>query len=362
MESPEIRIDQALFGYREGHRLLQASRKFVATTERSLLTLTDMSGPRMVEGFEEYLSGYPVPGEESYAVVKTWYAPEMERPGCVWSHALIFQNSDVGKILELADLLGLFRRPVYGETNYLDYYLRPAPSRQLIVRDSVTDVSLADAEALVSAVYDNEEKPVVIPLSDSRSFESLALEVWSQQWPALRVAFRFCTGSLSSRAFAGQTFDLQVIPQKLLSELRRTPTAYVFLSIPSGGELSQAAAWVRAGAMDLSGRGDSFRNFARRYADPCAGGRSLYAKLSEIFLYMDELGPGPEVALPGMADRVADVFPDSSCGKVLKQELFGAASETDFQRYGAGEEARLKEVARSTQTGPQILEERTQSE
>jgi hypothetical protein len=84
MERPEIRIDQALFGYREGHRLLQASRKFVPTTERNLLTLTDMSGPRMVEGFEEYVSGYPVPGEESYAVVKTWYAPEMERPGCVW--------------------------------------------------------------------------------------------------------------------------------------------------------------------------------------------------------------------------------------------------------------------------------------
>jgi hypothetical protein len=29
-----IRIDQALFGYREGHKLLQASRKFVPATER----------------------------------------------------------------------------------------------------------------------------------------------------------------------------------------------------------------------------------------------------------------------------------------------------------------------------------------
>src|ERR1700693_4440435 len=233
MESLEIRIDQALFGYREGHRLLQASRKFVSTTERSLLTLTDMAGARMVEGFEEYVSGYPVPGEETYAVVKTWYAPEMERPGCVWSHALIIQNSDVGKIRMLVDLLALFRRPLHGDTNYLDYYLRPVPSSQSAVWHSVPDVRVADAEAVVAALYGNEEKPVVIPSLDSRSFESMVLEVWSQQWPALRAAFRFCTGSLSSRTFAGQTFDLQVIPQKLLGELRRNPTAYVFQSMPA---------------------------------------------------------------------------------------------------------------------------------
>ena len=347
MESPEIRIDQALFGYREGHRLLQASRKFVSTTERSLLTLTDMSGPRMVEGFEEYVSGYPVPGEETYAVVKTWYAPEMERPGCVWSHALIIQNSDVGKIRMLVDLLALFRRPLHGDTNYLDYYLRPVPSSQSAVWHSVPDVRVADAEAVVAALYGNEEKPVVIPSLDSRSFESMVLEVWSQQWPALRAAFRFCTGSLSSRTFAGQTFDLQVIPQKLLGELRRNPTAYVFQSMPAAEGSSQVAPWVRAGAIDLSGGGDSFRNFARRYADPCAGGRSLYAKLADIFLYMDELGSRPpDIALPAMADRVADVFPDSTCGRALKQELFGAVSESDVERYGVAEEARLRQVAR----------------
>src|ERR1700693_3165428 len=105
MRVASVRIDQALFGYREGHRLLQASRKFIPTTERSLLTLTDMSGPRMVEGFEEYISGYPVPGDESYAVVKTWYAPEMERPGCVWSHALIVRIEDMGELADISCLV-----------------------------------------------------------------------------------------------------------------------------------------------------------------------------------------------------------------------------------------------------------------
>lgn len=347
MENPEIRIDQALFGYREGHRLLQASRKFAPTTERSLLTLTDMSGPRMVEGFEEYVSGYPVPGEETYAFVRTWYAPEMERPGCVWSHALIVQNRDIGKVPNLENLIALFRRPLYGDTNYLDCYLRPAPSSLFVAGDTVPEFSISDAEAILAALYGNEERPVVIPSHDSRSFEALVLLVWSQQWPALRVTFRFCTGSLSSRTFAGHTFDLQVVPQKSLGELRRNPTSYVFQSIPSVGEQSQVAPWVRAGAIDLRGEGHSFRSFAWRYADPCGGQRSLYAKLGELFLHMEELGPRlSESALPEIARLVAEVFPDAKCGKALKQELFGSVNESGLKGYGIDEKARLEQVAR----------------
>jgi hypothetical protein len=147
--------------------------------------------------------------------------------------------------------------------------------------------------------------------------------------------------------FAGQAFDLQVIPQKLLSELRRNPTAYVFQSIPPPGELSQEVPWVRSGAMDLVRRGDAFRNFAWRYADTCAGGRSLYAKLGELFLHIEELGPRLlDSALPDVAHRLADVFPDATCGRALKQEFFGAASESGL--YGVGEEVRLKQMARTS--------------
>src|SRR5690242_16685500 len=103
-----IRIDQALFGYREGHRLLQVSRRLSSVAERTLLILTDMSGPRTVEGFEEYVSGYPLVGENCYAVVKTWYAPEMERPGCVWSHVLLIANSDLSFIRDISVLVPLF--------------------------------------------------------------------------------------------------------------------------------------------------------------------------------------------------------------------------------------------------------------
>lgn len=346
IELSEILIDQALFGYREGHRLLQASRKFTSTTERSLLALTDMSGPRMVEGFEEYVSGYPVPGEETYAVVKTWYAPEMERPGCVWSHALIVQNSDIDRVRDLRNLAVLFRRPLYGDVGYLDYYLRPAMLGTSSVQDTAPDFGVSAAEALLAALYRSDRKPVVIPSPDSKAFEALTLQIWSQQWPSLRVAFRFCTGSLSNRSFAGQVFDLQIVPQKMLAELKRSPLVYIFQSIFTANEPSQEVPWARVGAWDLKTQGSSFRNFAWRYADPCGGQWSLYSKLGELFLYLEEFGPLlSDSTLPDISGRVVELFPDAQCGRMLKREFFGDATEARLEGVRIGEEARLRYVA-----------------
>lgn len=348
MERPEIRIDQALFGYREGHRLLQASRKFVPTTERNLLTLTDMSGPRMVEGFEEYVSGYPVPGEESYAVVKTWYAPEMERPGCVWSHALIVRNENIGEIADIYSLVPLFQRPEYGDADYLNSYVHPVQPSPVVNRTSIPQFSTADAKVIVAAVYAKEEKPVLIPARDSRFLEDLVLRVWSQQWPALRVAFRFCSGSLSSRTLGGQTFDLQVIPQKLAPELRRNPAGYLFPSIPAVERAPDAEPWLEAAALDLAGSRDAFRNFVWRYAEPCAGGRVLFAKLAGLFLDFSRTDMRLKAsALSESALRLGEVFPEAKCGRALKLELFGAASGSHLEGSEIAEEARLRQLART---------------
>jgi GTPase-associated protein 1, N-terminal domain type 1 len=350
MEISEIRIDQALFGYREGHRLLQASRKFAPTTERSLLTLTDMSGPRMVDGFEEYLSGYPVPDDQTYAFVKTWYAPEMERPGCVWSHALILQKKDVGSIPELRNLTTLFKRPMSSDPNYLDYYLRSTIFEVAALPEKTPHLSLADAAAILLALYgQEEEKPVVLPSPDSTSLEKLTLETWSQQWPALRVAFRFCTGSLSSRSYAGETFDLQVVPLKLVPELRRNPSSYVFQNIPAPQKgLPPATPWIEAGAADLAGMSTEFRRFAWRYADPCGGGRSLYSKLGDLYSHLRrDVSQSLQWEGPDVVHHVAEVFPEPSCGKALKEELFGSVTHGMFDGSERGEELRLKEVAKT---------------
>src|SRR4051812_19331555 len=91
-------IHHAIHGYRDGHRLLSSSLPLGADSSRAMLVLSDMSGPSMHPGFDEYLTGYPLPGSEFFVFAKTWYAPEMQRPGCVWTHSLLIPRERIPQV------------------------------------------------------------------------------------------------------------------------------------------------------------------------------------------------------------------------------------------------------------------------
>src|SRR5262249_10651964 len=84
-----VRVDQALHGYEDGHRLLAGSRPLPRDAERTMLVLSDLSGSGSIDGFESYLTGYALPSAGAYALARTWVALEMPRPGCVWTHTLL---------------------------------------------------------------------------------------------------------------------------------------------------------------------------------------------------------------------------------------------------------------------------------
>src|SRR6266567_7129761 len=109
--SDKLFLQQALHGYRDGHRLLSASFQPTSEERAILLSLTDMSGPSMAPGFENYITGYPLTNLEMYAVAATWYAPEMRRPGCVWTHTLFIRFEDLSKISSLETIIRFFVRP-----------------------------------------------------------------------------------------------------------------------------------------------------------------------------------------------------------------------------------------------------------
>jgi hypothetical protein len=111
MASRSLRFHQTLHGYLDGHGLIRASSKVPPDTEHLMLIMSDMSGPSMVRGFESYLTGYPLREIKAYALARTWYAPEMDRPGCVWTHTLIIRNTDLAYLSDLWSLVFLLKRP-----------------------------------------------------------------------------------------------------------------------------------------------------------------------------------------------------------------------------------------------------------
>ena len=104
-----ITINQTVHGYENGHSLLASSIDLPNEVRRKMLPITDMSGNSMIDGFEEYITAYPLRTINAFAIGKTWYANEMARPGCVWTHTLIISFVDLPLLLDIETIFSLFK-------------------------------------------------------------------------------------------------------------------------------------------------------------------------------------------------------------------------------------------------------------
>lgn len=80
-------LHQTLHGYSDGHRLISSSLSLAGQDARTMQVMSDLSGPGVKPGVDGYLTGHPLEGVGKYVLARTWAAPEMPRPGCVWTHS-----------------------------------------------------------------------------------------------------------------------------------------------------------------------------------------------------------------------------------------------------------------------------------
>jgi hypothetical protein len=221
MQITQIDIDQALHGYSEGHRLLASSTEINKEAHRTMLVLSDMSGPSMQDGFEEYITGYPLNNGGCYAFSKTWFAPEMSRPGCVWTHTLILSKETLSSLEDLHVLLSLFKRP----KSQLDFsaYTEKIRYQQIqhVVETSRSALHLLTSTILSELYGYEKDYPVALISEEPLIFEDTIVAIWSQQWPALRQRFTFCSGAMHIRLVNGKPFSFQIIPFKQRRQFER---------------------------------------------------------------------------------------------------------------------------------------------
>ncbi len=169
----DIFLDQALFGYSEGHRQLASSIRLPSLDIYQLAAASDFAGGLEDDQFDGYLTGLALAESRTYALIKTWPAPEMPRPGCVWSHVLFLSRKQLSSIVSLVELESLFRRP-----------------------DGLADlISYSEKIQLVSTAKSNNNPEIMVELIDSYyrdlpigqiqgtipEINSAMLHVWSQQ-------------------------------------------------------------------------------------------------------------------------------------------------------------------------------------
>lgn len=303
-------VHQALFGYEDGHRLLASSIRLSPSVTASLTVASDLAPDVRFRGSDGYWSGMPLPEAKMYVLMRTWPAPEMPRPGCVWTHALLLDIATLGTLSELGALMPLMRRPKPDWTK-VDY-------RSVVEIDVETTKaflpqtsSFTRADEVLSIIY-NPGRPRSIEASPGE-LDELVFGLWSQQWPRLRRNFRFQTAVIGHDSPTRQSmFDLRLISEGTLAE---GPIQLVDAIEPR---------WVAEAADDIRfGPTGSFRAFLRKYGNDVRRPRSSFAPLATVFTARGERLNGKGAY--GILELVAESFPEPSDAIMLKADLISGA-------------------------------------
>jgi hypothetical protein len=315
----EFAFHQALFGYDSGHHLLASSVQLSSELRHMLAIATDLSGSAPPKGFESAFTGLPLAGTNYYALFCTWLAPEVHRPGCVWSQVLFLELADFGEIADLGELRHVFNRPALG--GWEEYRKQP----KLVLREKAPSMprrsERVDAERILCALYGAPSSSVVFPAKEASNAEDLVFSLWSQQWPRLRRNFRFSTGSFSDRGRGGAPFDLQVTPESNRRAWQRKDS---FLMLDDSAQdyassRLNSEAWIEVAIKDLlDPEFREFRSFLRTFGIDVNDSRSAFAQLGSIFSRTSGL---VDQNWTEMLDSVGETFADPSDALTLKTWL-----------------------------------------
>lgn len=290
LKRDRIKVHQTLHGYSEGHRLIEGSVKLPQSVARAMLVLSDASGSGTRIPIEGYLTGYPLSEVGKYVLARTWAAPEMSRPGCVWTHSLLIDFADLARLATANDLLERFVRPVGSATSTFGIPIELEISRS---PSAVTGPNLIRAGRLLGALYGKPRSRIFAEREEAD--DEVVAAVWMQQWPRLRRTFRFCSFAMDDRSTSTEAFDLQLISGSRNGRSRMVDG--VVAASVEGGE------WLDPLLTDLEQPLRSgLRRFLRDVGADLTNGRAAMMPLTNLFAAL-----GPAAPATDFADAISDV-------------------------------------------------------
>jgi hypothetical protein len=326
----QVAIDQCLFGYRQGHRLLASSRSIPRIVVQSLQGRTDATLDARSDA--TLLQGFPVTGLNAYAIARTWPdRREDARSGTVLTHLLLVKLPDIGiegiiepLILLLQDDPNYQIEDSYTRLIELDEAQWSRPIRGLTLFSSI------DVPGLLEQLYRESSKNTVVfkmkwgMRGRSPAAEELLACVWEQQWPRLRRSFSFVIREGMPRnvdASGGYPTDL-VLTLSVSGEPNLQKTS-------QSGE-----AWINAVYEDLLSPG-TLRHFLRQVGADLPETRSTMLILAEFFSFTT--GVWQQSSFSNLAKRILANYQEESQGRLLKQRLLDGSLWTTQRGFKASE-------------------------
>ena len=163
-----LKLQQALHGYADGHRQLALSTQLKPRDVKTMLVLSDLSGPSAAIEPAGYLTGYPLSDSKMYAIAQADLAGPRDvalRPGCVWTHTILIDFADIATLSDASTLLPLFRRPTSESTaGYGASVETPLDSSAAALPAAAEPY----ARALLASLYGKPRKRVIAPPARDR--------------------------------------------------------------------------------------------------------------------------------------------------------------------------------------------------
>lgn len=319
-----LTLHQVLHGYSEGHRLLGSSLKLSKEAQRTMLVQSDMSGPRMTEEFKEYLSGYSLPSDKYYVFSKTWFAPEMDRPGCVWTHSILIDFDQLNYINDLNLLAEYFIRP---EQNLYNPYqdkltVSIKETGQVTNKKEETHHEIINKFILILFNNSKEITPCVLTANGPTKYEGDILGIWSLLWPEVKASFSFSSGSLAPRTINDKPFDLQISPEKIANHFLRYESNIII--IEDNPSKINYPDWVRYASNQMIQSKNSFWEYANIFSAAIYDFRQLI----EISLYKNALANN-KLIFNDLIEILYKKYPSPNEGTFVKVFFFSP----DFSKF-----------------------------
>lgn len=316
-------LDQALFGYRDGHRLLAATGD-LAPEDRSLLVRqTDHPDAGRARQWGSLLAGCPLPSGR-YAISLTWPAREMPRPGCVWTHTLLLNTHALATCVP-SELLRLFRRPAGPDPDLASYTTPlPAGAPEPVCAAPLSGRARAWGSTLMWALYDAPERPVRatgVDLQDDDRHQVL-LAVWSAAWPTLRGCLSFIDAPYSARQLPHRRYDLQLHEGSRAAQ--EAPGERVVRGVPKVSPPPWATRLLAEAVAP-----DGFAAFLRTYDGDLGSDRSVLPGLHDVY----ELGvsrDAQEAPTMELMAKLAATYPDPVEAQRLKRDVVGSGEAASW--------------------------------
>lgn len=205
-----ITLHQMLHGYKLGHNYIQGSIVLPSSHDMDkIATLSDWSEYVGGDNRRDYITAYPLDESPYYVIAKTWYAKEMRRPGCVWTHSLLIRTDDLGKITDFCNLLSLFEVP---SNECFESYSSPKvfveETKETEIQSSQLDINR------VAQVYESllETYPSFFMTEfSSQISQELILKLLNYVPAEILKTKSVCSGSASPRAYDGKYLSLQFV-------------------------------------------------------------------------------------------------------------------------------------------------------